>query len=162
MNKHLLAYIISFLFVVFSLNSQEKELKNRSIKKVFFELEKKCQVKFSFSDKLVDNRLINIDLRLKRSITKVMPIGICSIHRHQYVPSTIRVPPRPRRGSVGPLRGKNFPHDPVSPNEGRPKAIQVIKIYIHSHIPRVPQRKDIGRFSAQAGIAPIRVASYSI
>ncbi len=53
------------LFVVFSTISQEKEFVNAPIKKVFLSLENKHQVKFSFSDNLVDKVFISINLKGK-------------------------------------------------------------------------------------------------
>lgn len=61
MKKYGIILILNFL-CVYSLSSQEKIFKNAPIKKVFFVLEKQFQIKFSFSDSLVSNVEISIDL----------------------------------------------------------------------------------------------------
>lgn len=61
MQKKFLILFICF-FVAIPAISQEKKFVNTPIKKVFLSLEQKHQVKFSFSDNLVDKILISIDL----------------------------------------------------------------------------------------------------
>ena len=48
MKKLFLTFFISLFVVVFSIKSQEKETHRTPIKKVFFELEKTHEIKFSF------------------------------------------------------------------------------------------------------------------
>ena len=65
MKNHLNVLILTLFFVGFSLNAQENQQKNLPIKKVFVELEKTYDIKFSFSDILIANRFITIDLQKK-------------------------------------------------------------------------------------------------
>ena len=65
MKKTFLVNFIFFFLFVIQVNSQENTLKNTPLKKVFFELEKTYNVKFSYSDNLVNNIFISIQLKNK-------------------------------------------------------------------------------------------------
>ena len=65
MKKLFILLFTSLFIVVFSVKSQEILQQKTSLKKVFTELENTHNVKFSFSDNLIENRFILIDLKKK-------------------------------------------------------------------------------------------------
>ena len=62
MNKRVLISLICYICIAFSAYAQKEPQKNRLVKEVFFELEKKHQIKFSYSDNLVANIRVSITL----------------------------------------------------------------------------------------------------
>ena len=65
MGKTQTLFFISLIFIVLSINAQEKETKTTSLKEVLFEIENIHQIKFSYSDNLLINKYIDIDLKDK-------------------------------------------------------------------------------------------------
>ena len=65
MKKQFILLLLGLFICVFSLKSQETQQKSISLKKIFIALEKKYDVKFSFSDSLIENQFIIIDLKDK-------------------------------------------------------------------------------------------------
>lgn len=65
MNKRILISFICYIFIASSAYAQREPQRSRLIKEVFFELEKKHQIKFSYSDNLVSNVYVSIKLNGK-------------------------------------------------------------------------------------------------
>ena len=63
-NTHTYFFVIIY-FIVFSMNAQKNEFNNISLKEVLIELENTHQIKFSYSDNLLDNKYISVDLKGK-------------------------------------------------------------------------------------------------
>ncbi len=65
MNKRVLISLVCYILIALPVYAQKEPLRSRLIKEVFFELEKKHQIKFSYSDNLVVNVRVSVSLEGK-------------------------------------------------------------------------------------------------
>lgn len=65
MSKRVLISFVCYILIAIPVYAQKEPQKSRLIKEVFFELEKKHQIKFSYSDNLVSNVRVSISLEGK-------------------------------------------------------------------------------------------------